>query len=148
MTVKVTGQEDLKKNLASLDKLFGKEIRSALIAGGKLVETEAKKSIQTMSMGDRVIRTRNGGGEYEHITSRPGDAPNTDTGLLVKSIVTEVAPAGVFVGTNTEYAPWLEFGTSNMKARPFLYPALQSKRKVIIELVGSAMRKSINASAD
>lgn len=30
----------------------------------------------------------------------------------------------VFVGTNVEYAPYVEFGTTRMKARPYLKPAL------------------------
>lgn len=38
----------------------------------------------------------------------------------------------VWVGTNVHYAPWVEKGTSKMKARPFLLPALnQSKGRII-----------------
>lgn len=31
----------------------------------------------------------------------------------------------VYIGTNVEYAPYVETGTSRMKARPFLKPAIQ-----------------------
>ena len=52
-----------------------------------------------------------------------------DTGRLRSSITHEVGgdPEGIVarVGTNVEYAPHLEYGTSRMKARPFLRPALQ-----------------------
>lgn len=32
---------------------------------------------------------------------------------------------GVSIGTNVEYAPYQEFGTSSMKASPFLRPAIE-----------------------
>jgi HK97 gp10 family phage protein len=53
-----------------------------------------------------------------------------DTGRLRSSITHEVGgdSEGIAarVGTNVEYAPHLEYGTSRMKARPFLRPALQA----------------------
>lgn len=51
-----------------------------------------------------------------------------DTGRLRASIAQEIGgdDDGLVarVGTNVEYAPYLEFGTSRMSARPFLRPAL------------------------
>lgn len=50
-----------------------------------------------------------------------------DTGRLRNSI-THVIDAGeqaVYVGTNVEYAPYVELGTSRQKAQPFLRPAAQ-----------------------
>lgn len=48
-----------------------------------------------------------------------------DTGNLRNSITHE-ADAGdnaVYIGTNVEYAPYVELGTSRQKAQPFLRPA-------------------------
>ena len=52
-----------------------------------------------------------------------------DTGRLRSSISmsapqTERGSVTIHVGTNVEYAPFLEYGTSRMSARPFLEPAL------------------------
>lgn len=50
-----------------------------------------------------------------------------DTGRLRNSI-THVIDAGeqaVYVGTNVEYGPYVELGTSRQKAQPFLRPAAQ-----------------------
>lgn len=50
-----------------------------------------------------------------------------DTGRLRASIVTTEVPdpdgVTVTVGTDVEYAPYVEFGTSRMAAQPFLTPA-------------------------
>lgn len=48
-----------------------------------------------------------------------------DTGRLRNSISHAVDPIGnaAYIGTNVEYAPYVEFGTSKMAPRPFLRPA-------------------------
>lgn len=48
-----------------------------------------------------------------------------DTGNLRGSITYEVDTAdnAVYIGTNVEYAPYVELGTSRQKAQPFLRPA-------------------------
>lgn len=52
-----------------------------------------------------------------------------DTGRLRNSITYEIGDDGtvVRVGTNTQYAPYLEFGTRKMPARPFLFPAFEEE---------------------
>lgn len=48
-----------------------------------------------------------------------------DTGNLRNSIThaVESADNAVYIGTNVEYAPYVELGTSRQKAQPFLRPA-------------------------
>ena len=52
------------------------------------------------------------------------DCP-VDTGRLRNSIthVEDENEQAVYIGTNVEYAPFIELGTSRMRARPFLEPA-------------------------
>ena len=47
-----------------------------------------------------------------------------DTGRLRDSINTAVGRDEVIVGTNVEYAPYVEYGTSRSIAQPFLRPAV------------------------
>ena len=47
-----------------------------------------------------------------------------DTGKLRASITTEVGNLEAEVGTNVEYALYVEFGTSKQSAQPFMRPAL------------------------
>lgn len=48
-----------------------------------------------------------------------------DTGNLRASITHEVdsSEKAVYIGTNVEYAPYVELGTSKQKAQPYLRPA-------------------------
>ena len=48
-----------------------------------------------------------------------------DTGRLRNSITNavETNEKAVYIGTNVEYAPYVELGTSRQKAQPFLKPA-------------------------
>lgn len=53
-----------------------------------------------------------------------------DTGRLRSSITNEIGQDGegllAVIGTDVEYAPYVELGTSKMAAQPFLLPALEA----------------------
>lgn len=75
------------------------QIRTALEAVGQAAETYAKKGCPV------------------------------DTGNLRNSISHDVAQSGsselaAYIGTNVEYAPYVEMGTSRAKAQPFIRPAV------------------------
>jgi HK97 gp10 family phage protein len=61
-----------------------------------------------------------------------GGGPHVRTGRLRSSISTTLGAdeAGVYcdVGSNVEYAGYVELGTVKMAARPYLRPALQAGR--------------------
>lgn len=47
-----------------------------------------------------------------------------DTGNLRNSVAYKVEDQTMAVGTNVEYAPYIEYGTYKMAARPYLEPAI------------------------
>lgn len=60
--------------------------------------------------------------------AEPGQKPAVRTGRLRGSITWRLGrdPLGLYadIGSSVLYAPYLEFGTSRMEARPYLRPAL------------------------
>lgn len=60
-----------------------------------------------------------------------------DTGNLVNSINHQVDYLGkkVYVGTNVEYAPYVEMGTSKQTAQPYLRPAAQEHGSTYKEIL-------------
>lgn len=57
------------------------------------------------------------------------------TGRLRNSITHTTDIKDVYIGTNVEYAPFVEFGTSKRKAKPFLRPAAQDHMPEYISIM-------------
>ena len=49
-----------------------------------------------------------------------------DTGRLRASISHDTDEDTMYIGTNVEYAPYVELGTSRMDAQPYLRPAIEN----------------------
>ena len=111
-----------------------------------LFETKRKMNRSVAIVRNHVVesiqRGAKSGETYElynprrtHTASAPGQPPATDTGFLVSNVSTQVKTQGKkVIGQIVSSAPYsvhLEFGTTNMKARPFMQPALEkNKRKI------------------
>lgn len=135
----VVGLEELERNMDSLAKQFGREMADVIQTGGQLVRSTAIKSIQEKSPGRTVTRYTKVGKPYSHVAAAEGNAPNTDQGNLVRSIQVETRFDAVFVGSTLFYAGWLENGTRYMGERPWLVPALESRRNDILKLARKAV---------
>lgn len=116
--VDVRGDAELA---AKLRRLAGKatpaQARAALMAGGLPIQTAAAQK----------ARVR--------------------TGTLRRSIHTETAEtsegAVARVGTNVEYAPHQEFGTSRMSGQPYLRPAYDEKRGEALKEIAGALKEMV-----
>lgn len=63
------------------------------------------------------------------------------TGLLRNSITHALdGTNAVHIGTNVEYAPFIEAGTSRMAARPFLRPAVEDYRDEYKEILENNLK--------
>lgn len=108
---KIEGAKELDKVLASLPKAVGKaQLKSALRRSAKPIVKEA--------------RTR---------------APK-DTGAMAKSIKVRTmtrtrVPAAISIGPDAEhfYGRFPEFGTSKIKATPFLRPAWDTNKRTVVK---------------
>jgi HK97 gp10 family phage protein len=143
-SVKVEGLAKIDKATKDVREAVAREINKALYASAKKVEAEAKRSI---AEGGKTGRTYTRGG-ITHRASAPGEAPATDTGRLVNSITGELVKdkggeAEVRAGGGVvNYARALEFGTTKMAARPFLFPALEKSKGWIKGRLDAAVRKA------
>lgn len=130
---KVTPGDKLAKKL---ERIGSKSTDSLGIALGKsvlLIHGEAVRGVATLSSGE--VQTRYNP-RREVTASKPGDPPNVDFGVFMKSIQFEVDLASNtgYVGSNDKRAPWFEFGTKHMKPRPWLTPAIKAKKEEILKL--------------
>lgn len=142
-SVQIEGLDRIGKATERVKQAVAKEIKIGLFASAKHVEREAKESILNGEKTGRIYKRRT----VVHRASAPGEAPASDTGRLVNSINAEVVSSGFEAtvkagGGAVKYARMLEFGTSKMAARPFMFPALERSKGWIRERLNRAVRKA------
>ena len=118
---------------------------SAMKQACRLVERDVKQSYPKKGTGRTVQGVWKEGKWYrvhgkKHFASAPGTPPARLSGNLLQSTHSEVVegPLNIqgFVGSDLDYALWLETGTykkkkGNIAPRPYLRPALQRKHDEI-----------------
>ena len=67
-----------------------------------------------------------------------------DTGNLRNSISNKVETKekSAYIGTNVEYAPYVELGTQKMAARPFIKPAATEHSATYKRIIEDEMKKA------
>jgi len=142
LEIKVKGVKKALQSLKALEKDLQEPFREVIKGGGQLIRGEAIKSIQTGPKSGRTYEKYNP--RRTHKASAPGQAPASDTGNLVRNIrVRQVDVDNVAVESNAFYSSFLEFGTSKMLARPFLFPATERSRPKIAQAVFNRVVKEI-----
>lgn len=114
----------LESNMDAVLEALGEQLGQGMIAIGMTAESNAKQEIT------KAV--------YDTPESKSG---YVRTGRLRNSIsygVDTNEPA-VYIGTNVEYAPYVELGTSKMRARPFLKPAVEKYAGEYQDLLNQAM---------
>ena len=132
MTIRVKGKR-ISKSKAVLGK-YDAELKKIIAVGGQMVMNEAKQSIHSHGSSGRTYQKYNP--RRTHTASSAGNPPNTDTGYLANNIFLQIDSDGLgaSVESRAEYSDYLEFGTSKMRARPFLQPALEANRRKIVQM--------------
>ena len=97
------------------------------IEGLKELEKKLKDSV-TMDDVKRVVR-QNGSELQRKMQSKADFTQGYQTGTTKRSIGLEIQDAGMTAesGPETEYSPYLEYGTRFMAAQPFVRPALEEQ---------------------
>lgn len=133
---------DVQSNRAEHDRRFDKAVKKALRLVGGQAERAAKETITEMGAVDTGF-LRNS------ITwALAGEAPNAQSYQDDKGKQTgeygDKLPAehggdyAVYVGTNVYYAPYVEYGTRKMPARPFLASSIKMSQHTLEELFAEA----------
>lgn len=133
--MKITGR---KAHSARLKRISGgtmvREVGKAVYAAGDYLSTEAALSITAGAISGKG-----------HVASLPGEAPNSDTHQLDRSVHTEqTGPLRAESIADAPHAVPLEVGTSSMAARPFMGPAAQKTRPMAQRLVQAAVKRVVN----
>lgn len=156
--IRTKGIKEVVAKFSALPTDVGVGMREALNQGVLMIQADARRAIEKIS-GGRIYRrgkSTNGRGKRGiggrtgiHIASKPGDAPNKDTGNLIRNILVSKVKGNARRGysatvkATTPYASSLEYGTRRMKARPFMAPALAKNKPKIEKLIRNAVRSAL-----
>jgi len=113
-----------------------KQLSSRLEDAGAFAETAVKMAL-SMPGGGHLYGS--------HRSSAPGQAPSVWTGDLRASITHTVIKIGMFltavVGTDKDYAPKLEYGTSKMEPRPFMRVTIDRIQPILWRIMAGGKGK-------
>jgi HK97 gp10 family phage protein len=137
----VRGADKLVKQLNRLPVDARSGIGKALAVSVMELDAYAKQKIQGGGRGGKVYRRRT----VTHQASAPGEFPKTDTGQLVSSLFFRIGAdkLSAFFGTKLAYGRYLEFGTSRMRARPWLRPTYKANEVKIVDRVRAAVLDAV-----
>ena len=119
------------------------------------LQTKLREKLSQMGTGAGYFGGAKKLGFYR-TRSAPGEPPAVDTGTLRNSVqskpqyvagtgMTSIVLAGLVAGVNKDarIPRWLEYGTSRMKARPFIAPSLEVIRPSVAGTISDQMQRSI-----
>ncbi len=114
MQMQVEGVESVSNILKKYSDGIERKLHRGLVMGARIVQSEAR--------AECPVSTEE---------TRPG-GPH---GELRMSIHGQVDGITAMVGTNKEYAAYVEFGTYKMAAQPYLIPALIGRQPDVIAAI-------------
>lgn len=127
------------KALGKMEKGVTVEAKKALAKVAFKVEGDAKVNIQTGARSGRVYKR----GSKTHQASAVGEFPKTDTGELVSNITSEFSynRLEVTVGSRmgAPHGFLLEYGTSKVAPRPWLFPTVMDNKKFMEKTFAGAL---------
>ena len=114
---KVRGVDELNDTLKGLAvKASGQQLKTAVHAGGVVIETPAK-------------------------AKAPVRKGNLRRSIHTESKATGAHSAESRTGTNVEYGPHVEFGTSRQRAQPYLRPAYDENKGQALGEIAAALKE-------
>jgi len=145
MTVrlKVINKSDFDKGLDLKQAKVLYNIKKIVRVTANDVRNTAVESIlQNPRAGDTVTRYNP---KRTIRISKEGDPPAGDTGFLASNIhlVVDADQLGASVESRAKYSEALEFGTKDMRPRPFMQPALEQGKRKYKEMFKKAVKDSI-----
>jgi len=122
VTYEILGVGEVISNLTRMGKMISTEVEIAMVRSASRMQEEVKESIAG-------LRT---------------ETKSVDTGAFINSInIDKLSDKEFSIGTDIEYAKYLEFGTKFIVERMHFQNTLERNRDVVIKEIQQAVNKSI-----
>lgn len=125
------------------DKAFSEYKENTHPAVGKMLD-DAANIVRSNAVRGIQRGTKTGRIYGKHQASAPGQYPASDHGALAGSIRIEKLTDARDVGSDKKYGKFLEEGTKNIKARPYLSPSLEAAEADIESIIDNTLKRLFN----
>lgn len=112
------------------------------------LEKEAQGALQEVAIRLQREFSRRVSRNASPPPSAPGESPHKRTGTLGRSMqvdLSRIKNLVVRVGSHLKYSRYLEFGTSKMRARPWLRPAVHQNRRRLSRIMAKRLKRARRA---
>jgi len=138
----VTGLRELEEALKRLPEAVAKKVlRKSVRAGAKLVVDEARANVPVdTGLTRRAIAARGGRSRYANSVINVGvlsSGAKARRYIKIKGVKVDVP----------YYWKYLEFGTKNAPAQPFLRPAFEAQKTAAVEAIKQALAENLEIEA-
>ena len=141
VTIQIEGLDQVQAALRKFGAKAEAAIDRDVTATALEVNTAVKKAIQR-GPKTGIIYTR---GNITHQASAPGQAPATDTGVLVSSVYFQnTGKMSATIGSRLAYAYYLEYGTTRIAPRPAWQPSTEDGQKKLNARVLKTLERLAN----
>lgn len=138
--------QNFKKSLNGIINTAKVDIFKELTAQSIILQGQVRQKIAKGSRSGKTYKR----GNIQHQASAPYEPPKTDTGELISSVFNQVSQQNLEfkVGSEKKYARHLEFGTSKMKQRPFLFSTFKEHEVSILKGIKEVIQRNIKSNVD
>lgn len=120
--------------------VFASEMDKAIDIAAHLIRNTAVTSISRGTRTGRIYKR----GRIRHQASAIGEYPKTDTGRLVGSIRIDKSYLTADIGSDVNYAEYLETKSPKQGGRPWLQPSFDANKDRIELLFNNALKRTFH----
>lgn len=144
VTVKVDGETEAVAALSQFPGALDEALTLGIHAVALVALSDYRRRILNGPKSGRLYK-RGKRGHVVHQASAPGEAPANDHGTLIRSTYIEVGDEKLtsVIGATIDYAPYLEYGTRNMAARPAMRPAAMEAEKQAPDILDAYVKDAL-----
>ncbi len=124
MTIELTGMDELIKNLEAVSKDISKDLARCVRKGGEIIRDAAKANIRAQGLIDT-------GALHDNMSMNTTEKDRSQVEVTIGP------------GKKQFYGYFHEYGTSKMKARPFLRPAYDENIEKVQDVIAEELKKTI-----
>lgn len=144
VTIEVSGMKQVQTTLTNFERALPANLKKGMRSAGVILERDMKQKVSGPGRST-AAKSKKGRAAFRNrpAFSRLTQAPGVVTNRLRASIRFALKLKGVITGARVDYDKYLEKGTKNMPAYPFVGPTWKDKGKAALKAIDKAILRPL-----